>query len=169
MKRIVLYLFLMCSAALCAQDKKTEKAAAKDATKATAPTSTATEDAIKKMEKDLWEAWKNKDMKPFEVHISDSSWSVDPQMGLVDKKMTLKSMTDMLCDVKSYSFSDDKVVWIDKDAAIYTLKATVDATCGGQKVPDTLYASTVWAKRGLKWEAVFHQETAAMPAPPPSK
>jgi ketosteroid isomerase-like protein len=161
MKLIALCLFMMCSIALwCADDKKTEKTAAGSAK------SSATEDAIKKMERDMWEGWKNKDMKPFEANISDDSLSLDPMMGWTDKKAMMKSMTDQPCDVRSYSFSDEKIVWIDKDAAIYSLKATVDATCGGQKVPANVYASTVWAKRGAKWQAIFHQETPVMPMQP---
>ena len=32
-------------------------------------------------------------------------------------------------------------------------------------IPSPTWASTVWTNKGGKWMAVFHQETAAMPAP----
>lgn len=171
MKRIVLSLLLVFAICAWAQEAqpagKTEgkaKSSAKAAAKAGG--NAATEDAIKKMEKDLWDAWKNKDMKPFEAMLSEDAKSVDAMMGAVDKPAMLKSMSDQPCDVKSYAFSDDKISWINKDAAVYTYTATVDATCGGQKIPDKVYCSSVWAKRGTKWVGVFHQETPAMPMPP---
>ena len=50
------------------------------------------------------------------------------------------------------------------DAVILTYKADQDVTCGGQKMPSTVYASSIWKKQGGKWWAAFHQETPAAPA-----
>src|SRR5262249_15007535 len=168
MKRIVLSLLLVFAICAWAQEAKTEgkaKSSAKAAAKASGGNA-ETEAAIKKMERDLWEAWKNKDMKPFEAMLSEDVKSVDAMMGVVDKQTMLKSMSDQPCDVKSYAFSDDKISGIKKAAAVYPYTAAVDATCGGQKAPDKVYSSSVWAKRGPKWVGVFHQETPAMPMPP---
>jgi ketosteroid isomerase-like protein len=116
-------------------------------------------------EKSMWEAWKNKDMKPFHADVADDSVNLDSSSGTwIGKEEMIKGMTDHPCEVKSYSLSDEKVTPIDKDAAILTYVANQDATCNGQKVPDKVYASSVWAKRGGKWVGVSHQETPAMPA-----
>lgn len=164
MKRIALCLLLMCSVALwSADDKKTEKTT--KTTTTTTAKSSATEDAIKKMERELWDAWKNHDNKPFEQYLADDALVLDdPAQGFQEKKAMLSKMNaSNQCDVKSYSFGDEHFIWIDKDAAIYTYNATVDATCGGQKIPDKVSASSVWVKRGSKWVGQLHQETAAMP------
>jgi ketosteroid isomerase-like protein len=161
-KAVLLIAFVLAASFAYAQE---EKATTKTKTTATTKSSAATEDQIKKTERDLWEAWKNKDMKLFETEIPDDAVSVDAMMGRVEKQQMLKSMTEQPCNVASYSLADDKVTQLDKDTALYTYTATVDATCGGQKVPDKVYSSSAFQKRGGKWVPVFHQETPAMPPP----
>lgn len=164
MKKIALPLLLVFAIIFAmAQEKKTEKTVTKTTTTTTKSNKASGHDeAIKKMERELWDAWKAKDMKPFEAMIADDSMTLDMAQGWQTKSQMLKSMTDMPCDVKSYSISDEKISWLNKDSALYTYTANVDATCGGQKIPDKVYASSVWAKRGAKWEGTFHQETPAM-------
>ena len=181
MRTTVLTLLLIVSLCAWAQEAKSDKtgksksSAAKSSSQGAAPAKTAqggpaeVEAAIKKMENELWTAWKNKDTKPFEARLADDAITVDAMMGVTDKTTMVKSLTDQPCDVRSFSFADDKITWIDKDAVVYTYTATVDATCGGQKVPDKVYAGSVWAKRGAKWVGVFHQETPSIPIPPPAK
>jgi ketosteroid isomerase-like protein len=170
MKKIVLSLLLVFAVNFAmAQEQSTEKTTKTKATSAKAQKgSAATEEAIKKMERDLWDAWKNKDMKPFESMIADDAMTLDMAQGWQNKSQMIKSMTDMPCDVKSYSFADEKISWLNKDTALYTYTASADATCGGQKAPDKVYASSVWSKRGAKWEGTFHQETPAVAPPPKS-
>jgi hypothetical protein len=127
--------------------------------------SAGSDQALIDKEKSMWEAWKNKDMKPFHSDVADDSVNLDSSTGAwVGKEAMIKGMTDHPCDVKSYSLSDEKVTPIGKDAAILTYTANQDATCNGQKIPDKVYASSVWAKRGGKWVGISHQETPAMPA-----
>jgi len=114
-------------------------------------------------EKQLWEAWKNKDGEPFKQSLTDDSVMID-QTGIVQgKDKAVDNLTKMPCDVTSYSVGDIKVDWIDKDTALLTYKADADATCGGQKVPPSVYASSLWVKKSGKWQAAFHQETAVGP------
>jgi hypothetical protein len=124
-----------------------------------------TEDAIVKMEKQLWEAWKNKDTKPFEENIADDGVGI----GMAGK--TFATKPDMLdeikksdCDVRSYSFGETRAFGVDKDAVLLVYKADQDATCGGQKVPPSVVASSLWVKRGGKWKNFSHQEAPAAPA-----
>lgn len=182
MKTTVLSLLLILSICAWAQEAKSDKTgksksntSAKASSQGSAPARTAqggpaeVEAAIKKMENALWTAWKNKDPKPFESTLSDDARLIDPAMGFADKAGMIKSLTDMPCDVRSFEITPDKITWIDKDAVVYTYSATVDATCGGQKVPDKVYAGSVYAKRGAKWVGVFHQETPSVPIPPPAQ
>ena len=48
-------------------------------------------------------------------------------------------------------------------------KWTGSGTFAGQPFPSTVYASTVWTKKGDKWIAVFHQESEAAKAAPAKK
>jgi uncharacterized protein (TIGR02246 family) len=123
------------------------------------------EQKLTSTEKQLWEAWKNKDGEPFKQSLTDDSVMID-QTGIVQgKDKAIDNLTKTPCEVKSYSLGDIRVSWVDKDTALLTYKAESDATCGGQKVPSPVYASSIWVKKDGKWLTPFHQETAAGTAP----
>jgi hypothetical protein len=111
-------------------------------------------------EKKLWEAWKKGDTKPFKAYLSADSLMVG-ESGVVNKATSIKEMSSMQCDVKSYELSDIKVTFFDSDAAFLTYKSVQDATCGGQAVPPSVWNSSVYVRRGGKWYAASHQETPA--------
>jgi len=123
------------------------------------------EQKLTSSEKQLWEAWKNKDMTPFKQNLSDDSVVVD-QGGVVQgRDKVVDTLTKTPCDVKSYNLGDIKVDWMDKDAVLLSYKADSDATCGGQKSPPSVYASSIWVKKSGKWQAAFHQETPTGQSP----
>jgi hypothetical protein len=70
--------------------------------------------------------------------------------------------------ITTWKITDAKVEWVDASTAIVIYTWTGTGTFQGQKVPPKVYASTVWTKRGDKWVAVYHQESAAAPAPKPA-
>jgi Domain of unknown function (DUF4440) len=111
-------------------------------------------------EKKLWEAWKNKDMKPFRTYLSADSVMIGDN-GVSDKTNAIKDLEGLKCEVKSYALSDIKVTFLDTNAALLTYKATQEATCGGETVPPAVWASSAYVKRGGKWWAASHQETTA--------
>ena len=116
--------------------------------------------AIIATEKKLWEAWKNKDMKPFKANISADAVMISPN-GVADKKTSLTAMEGEACEVKSYELMDLKVTFLNSSTAILTYKSTQDATCGGEAVPPTVWSSSVYVMRGGRWYAASHQETTA--------
>jgi hypothetical protein len=111
-------------------------------------------------EKKLWEAWKNKDFKPFKANLAADSIMIGDS-GVVNKTTAIKGLEDMACEVKSYELSDIKVTFFNSSAALLTYKATQDATCGGQQAPAAVWASSAYVMRGGKWLAASHQETTA--------
>src|SRR4029078_5935075 len=64
--------------------------------------------AIIATEKKLWEAWKNKDFKPFRANLSADSITIS-DMGVANKTEAIKAMEGTPCEVKSYELSDIKV------------------------------------------------------------
>jgi hypothetical protein len=112
------------------------------------------------METKLWEAWKNKDTKPFQATLASDSIMVGDS-GTSGKTNAIKELESMACDVKSYSLSDWKLTMINSSAALLTYKGTQDATCGGTTSPPAVWASSIWVNRGGKWLAFSHQETPA--------
>jgi hypothetical protein len=106
----------------------------------------------------LWNAWKNKDPKPFQMWLSADSVMVGEQ-GVASKGDITKMMASMPCEVKSFTLSDWKLTMVDADAALITYKGVADGTCGGQPIPAT-WASSLWVQRKGKWTAFSHQETS---------
>jgi hypothetical protein len=110
-------------------------------------------------EKKLWEAWKNKDPKPFKAILSADSISVGDS-GVTDKAAALKSITSADCTVKSYTLSDFKVSMANSTVAVLSYKGVVDGTCSGVAIP-AVWSSSVYVNRGGKWYAFSHQESNA--------
>lgn len=128
--------------------------------KAKASGNAATEQKLVDMEKSLWEGWKNHDPGAFQKLLSSDSVSVNP-MGVSGTEQAVKEIGSSDCKVNSYSVEDPKATWVDKVVVLLTYKATQDAVCGSQKVPETVWASSLWVKKGNEWKAAFHQETPA--------
>lgn len=110
-------------------------------------------------EKKLWEAWKNKDSKPFKATLAADSMMVG-ESGLADKAASVKAITNPDCDIKSYALSDFKLSMASSTVALLAYKATVDGTCGGTAIP-AVWSSSVYVNRGGKWYAFSHQESNA--------
>jgi len=105
----------------------------------------------------LWNAWKNKDSKPFQNWLASDGVMIGEQ-GVGTKADIVKMMSTDGCDVKSFTLSDWKLAMIDADAAVLTYKGAAEGTCGGQPIP-TNWSSSVWVNRKGKWMAFSHQET----------
>src|SRR5258708_37767530 len=85
-------------------------------------------------EKKLWEAWKNKDPKPFKATLAADAVMVGEQ-GVADKATAIQGITSPDCDVKSYALSDFRLSMASPTVALLSYKATVEGTCGGTAIP----------------------------------
>ncbi len=112
------------------------------------------------LEKQAWEAWKNKDGNFFQRILSEDTVGVGAG-GVDNKTQIVKDISGPGCEVRNYSLDNFRVVMPQKNTAILTYKAMQDATCNGKAVPATVWASSVFVKRSGKWLAAFHQETPA--------
>ena len=110
-------------------------------------------------EKKLWEAWKNKDAKPFKATLSADSVMIGDS-GVSGKNEAIKDLTSAPCEVKSYELSDFKVTFPSAGTALLTYKGAAEGTCGGAPIPKT-WASSLYVNRGGRWLAAAHQETPA--------
>lgn len=110
-------------------------------------------------EKKLWEAWKNKDPKPFKNTLAADSVMIG-ESGVAGKADSITAITSPACDVKSYTLSDFKVSWASSSVAVLSYKGTPDGTCAGVAIP-AAWASSIYVNRGGKWYAFSHQESLA--------
>src|SRR4029079_12060182 len=81
--------------------------------------------------------------------------------GVAGTEQALKDLGSSDCKVNGYSLADTNFTWLDKNTVLMTYKADQDATCNGQKVPGTVWASSIWVNKDKQWKAAFHQETPA--------
>src|SRR5882724_7296738 len=81
-------------------------------------------------EKKLWEAWKNKDSKPFKAAISADAVMIG-EHGVGGKDAIVKEISEGDCVVKSFELSDFKLTMLNPSVALLTYKGTADGTCAG--------------------------------------
>jgi len=118
------------------------------------------ETQIVALEKSAFEAWKNKDRKFFEEHMSEDGQYLDLN-GAGGKAQYVKAIIDNDCTVSRYSLDNTKVTMLSKDVALLTYRYAHDVVCGGNPEASPLWASTIYVKRGGKWLIAFHQEIPA--------
>ncbi len=135
----------------------TPKAASPANANAPAPpanTAAETADPITK-EKQLWEELKHNNLPAFASDLADNAMEIEPD-GVYDKAGTLNSIKAV--DFSKTSVSDFKQLKIDDDATLVTYIVKNPGQAAERH-------STVWAKRGDKWLALFHHGTPVMAAP----
>src|SRR5260370_30913814 len=67
-------------------------------------------------EKKLWEAWKNKDAKPFKANLSADSVMIGDR-GVSGKNDAIQGLTTAPCEVKSYELSDFQFTFLSPSPA----------------------------------------------------
>ena len=115
------------------------------------------------LEKKAFDAWKNKDRKFFEEHMSEAGQYLEAN-GAGGKAQYVKAIIDNNWTVGRYSLDNTRVTMLGKDVALLTYRYAHDAVCGSNREASPLWASTVYVKRGGKWLIAFHQEIPAAQA-----
>src|SRR5256714_4672561 len=62
----------------------------------------------------LWNAWKNKDAKPFQMWLAADSVMIG-EGGVAGKSDITQMMASMPCEVKSFTLTDWKLTMVDAD------------------------------------------------------
>jgi ketosteroid isomerase-like protein len=109
------------------------------------------------LENSAYEAWKSKDANFWSTFLSEKfvGWG---SRGKVGKALAIKEHARADCEVKSYALSEEHVSSLGENGALITYKATVNGTCGGEKLPMNSRAATIYARDGEKWKPIFHAE-----------
>ena len=63
------------------------------------------------------------------------------------------------CVVQAYSLGPLALTPVSADTVLVTYRAEQDTTCGTQKVPSPVWASSLYARRGGRWVNVLYQHT----------
>jgi len=128
-----------------------------------------TKESLFAIEKTAWEGWKNNDSKAIADTLSTKFVGFGPA-GREDKATSMTNLTNMKCEVKSYSFSDEQMDMIGPDVAVISFKAAQEGVCSGKPIPTSVWVSSVYAREGDKWMSVAYvQNPVTDPKAPPAK
>ena len=119
----------------------------------------AQDSLLTQRERAQWEALKGRDTTTFARLMGGGLVDIDLS-GIKQTSPASTARYVLGCQTTSYGLSDLRIAHFD-NTAIVTYKATVDATCWGQKAPSPLYVMTVYNQRGDTWLPVAHSETPA--------
>jgi hypothetical protein len=118
----------------------------------------ATRESLINVEKQSWEAWKNRNAQFFKDFLSDDHVEVG-FYGLANKGQVLATVATPACTVRSYSVDQFNVTMLDPNTALLTYHAAQETTCNDKAVPSPVWVSSLYKKRGDRWFNVFYQQT----------
>ena len=118
---------------------------------------TALKEHLVNLERQSWEAWKNRDGKFFQDFLSDDH--VEVGFGGVAGKADIVSFVGSpVCTVKSYELDHFELKMLDKNTALLTYREAQDAVCH-KPVPSPCWVSSLYMKRGERWLNVIYQQS----------
>lgn len=164
MKNLLAVVISMLALAACAAPTGTNKSPSTNASKAGETMAISDADVIAK-EKQAWDTVRQKDFESFKKIMAIDGIYVSHH-GVLDPAGTIKETSEL--DLTDLTFSDWKVLPIDKNAVVVTYTAHVQGRIEGQPlVASSVRGSTAWVNRGGQWLAIYHRDSEAKPAPTP--
>ena len=133
---------------------KNQKAAPSPTTGGTPPTPTADVAANERL---VWDSLRTRNYDAFASFLAPESIEVEPT-GITDKAASVKGVQAF--DLSKAELSEWKTVRFDDDASLVTYTVRYPG-----QTPERERHTTIWANRGGRWQAVFHQGTPIVPAP----
>ena len=123
------------------------------ATIAVSLAATPDKDAIMAIEKQAWQAFKDKNADAFKKVVDPDFRGVYAE-GVIDLKAELDEMQKS--DMKSFTISDYTASSDDPNVIVTTYKCVVQGTSGGKDNSGTYNCGTVWKMEKGVWLALFH-------------
>jgi hypothetical protein len=120
----------------------------------------ALRESLINLEKQSWDAWKNRDGKFYQDFLSDDHQEIGAG-GVTTKADTVPFVGSQACVVRSYSVDHFSVTIFNANTALLNYHASQDTTCGGLPVPSPAWVSSLYVRRGRHWLNAFYQQTPA--------
>ncbi len=166
MKKILVLVSILIVVAACAAPPTNRDASTVTSTNSAAESSAqlSETEAIAK-EKAVWDMLKKKDYDLYEKMLTEDYLEVASD-GVYDKAGIVTFLKDV--DFTDATFSDWRLLQINKTAALLMYNLTLKGKYKGQDIPPGPYrVGSAWVNRNGKWLAIFYQETLAQTAAPP--
>lgn len=140
-------------------------ATAQDPSSSAPADASAVEQRLIANEKGSWEAARRKDYAAFGSLLADDFVDVFPNGKIVGKKELLEQYIRGV-DLREYSLSDFRVVWLSRDAALVVYRAVARGsehqlqahTASGEEIEVHVAVTSGWALRDGVWKNVFYRE-----------
>ncbi len=116
-------------------------------------------EALVKLEKQSWEAWKSRDGKFYENFLSDDHVELGTS-GPFNKSAVVSFVGSPVCVVKNYTVDHFALTTFDANTALLVYHAAQETTCGGKAVPSPVWVSSLYIRRGGHWLNALYQQTA---------
>jgi len=166
MKRVYTFLLMTAVAvsfAACGGAAENKPANTANANTKPAAPAAPTADALLALEKQANEAYIKGDAKFFETFMSDKFVMIDEKGKRYDKAASVKDISGVKCDVKTWDLTEPQMSKIDNDTYAFSYKATWDGNCTfngkTEKIPSPMRAASVFVRSGDKWLGAWHGET----------
>ena len=132
-----------------------------DAKKPAAAPSAAVSNSVVAQEQLIYDAIARKDTIAFNKAVGRDFVYVD-ETGAMRWSLAKTSTIFAECGLGTgWTIDHPMTTEVGSDLVVLTYSASANATCKGQRVPSPVNAMSVWQRRGGRWVAVAHSETAA--------
>jgi Domain of unknown function (DUF4440) len=119
----------------------------------------ALKETLVKLEKQSWEAWKERDGRFYQNFLSNDHVELGTH-GPFGKASVVNFVASPVCTVKSYAVDHFELTAFDADTALLTYHAAQETICSGKPVPSPVWVSSLYIKRDGRWLNALYQQTA---------
>lgn len=111
--------------------------------------------AVKALDHQLWEAWRNNDLAKIKSLCADDYVSDDGEtaVNLGEVELYLASTR-----IREYKQGQMRALRVSKDVVVLSYAVEISGTEFGKELPRNLAVANVWVRRGGKWLSVFVHE-----------
>jgi hypothetical protein len=164
MKKFLLLTCALILAVACAPPATNQSTSTERTSEPSAPAPLTEAEAITK-EKAVWDTLKRKDYDAFSNMLASDYIEVGNE-GVYDKAGIVTHLKDL--DITDVTFSDWRLIPVDKNMSLLLYNLNITGKFKGEPIPPGSYrASSGWANRDGKWQAIYYQETKVQTTPPP--
>ncbi|MBI3791497.1 MAG: nuclear transport factor 2 family protein [Gemmatimonadetes bacterium] len=118
-------------------------------------------DTLQRLEEGSWRAWAVRDGDTFAHLLSEDHVDVGPG-GPSDKARVVAGVRSPACVVADYAIGGFRLARFSDDAALLTYHASQKTACGGVAVPSPTWVSSLYVRRGGRWQNALFQQTQAL-------
>ena len=113
------------------------------------------------MEKVAWQEWVDGDGEAYGDHLTDDAVLVVAGDSITTgRDAIMADISSNDCEIENLDFADFKLRQLSPEIALLTYTATSETICQGQRLPSSVYSTSIYVRQSGKWRTTSYQETA---------